>query len=153
MYPFAAWLTKHLIWLAVISLLIAHHAAFAQGAPATNGKLRYKARRGAPLTLIDSSDPRFTTELDANFPGVSSMESIETALPIGGKFDIQDNWQSPHISHDQGTAADVAARAGQCPNPYPVNLQLFLQACTLKGNSDSAHTIREGNHVHCYWDN
>jgi hypothetical protein len=74
----------------------------------------------------------------------------DMALPIGGKFDINDNWQSPHVSHDQGTAADVAARAGQCPANYTVNLSNFRQACLFAGSS-AANTITEGNHVHCRW--
>lgn len=75
----------------------------------------------------------------------------DMALPIGGKFDIQDNWQSPHISHDQGTAADVAAVAGSCPAQYTVNLSKFRLACINRGNSLPANTITEGNHVHCRW--
>jgi len=77
----------------------------------------------------------------------------DMALPIGGKFDIHDDWQSPHISHDQGTAADVAAAAGQCPGSYIVNLNTFRQACINVGHSLSANTITEGNHVHCRWPN
>jgi hypothetical protein len=75
----------------------------------------------------------------------------DMALPLGGKFDIQDNWQSPHISHDQGTAADVAAVAGSCPAKYTVNLNSFRLACINQGNSLAANTITEGNHVHCRW--
>lgn len=77
----------------------------------------------------------------------------DMALPIGGKFDIKDNWQSPHISHDQGTAADVAAVAGSCPANYTVNLNYFRLACINQGGSLSANTITEGNHVHCRWPN
>lgn len=77
----------------------------------------------------------------------------DMALPIGGKFDIHDNWQLPHISHDQGTAADVAAVAGQCPSAYIVNLNLFKQACINIGGSLPSNTITEGNHVHCRWPN
>lgn len=75
----------------------------------------------------------------------------DMALPIGGKFDIKDNWQSPHISHDQGTAADVAAVAGSCPAKYTVNLDNFRLACINRGNSLAVNTITEGNHVHCRW--
>jgi len=75
----------------------------------------------------------------------------DMALPIGGKFDINDNWQSPHISHDQGTAADVAAVAGQCPGSYIVNLNLFKSACINIGGANATRSITEGNHVHCNW--
>jgi hypothetical protein len=93
----------------------------------------------------------------------------DMALPIGGKFDvcwssaigctdkngdlIVKPWDSPHISHDQGTAADVAAVVGQCPKNYIVNLNVFKQACINIGGSLSANTITEGNHVHCRWPN
>ncbi len=77
----------------------------------------------------------------------------DMALPIGGKFDLKDNWQSPHISHDDGTAADVAAVAGSCPANYTVNLNSFRLACINQGNSLAANTITEGNHVHCRWPN
>jgi hypothetical protein len=77
----------------------------------------------------------------------------DMALPMGGKFDLKDNWQSPHISHDQGTAADVAAVPGSCPAKYAVNLNLFRQACITTGHSTAQNTITEGNHVHCRWPN
>jgi hypothetical protein len=76
----------------------------------------------------------------------------DMALPIGGKFDINDDWKSPHISHDDGTAADVAARAGQCPASYTVNLTNFRDACITAG-ALLRNTITEGNHVHCRWPN
>jgi hypothetical protein len=80
----------------------------------------------------------------------------DMALPIGGKFDITDNWQSPHASHDQGTAADVAVASGQCrPASYEVNGNLFLQACINQGNALAQNSIIETNgasvHVHCRW--
>ena len=77
----------------------------------------------------------------------------DMALPIGGKFDIHDDWQSPHISHDEGTAADVAASAGQCPASYIVNLNTFKNLCVSVGNASATHSITEGNHVHCRWTN
>ena len=74
----------------------------------------------------------------------------DMALPLGGKFDIQDNWQSPHISHDQGTAADVAVSSGQCNSNYWVNSAFFINECVAAG-SLARNTINEGNHVHCRW--
>lgn len=74
----------------------------------------------------------------------------DMALPIGGKFDINDDWQSPHISHDEGTAADVAATAGQCPANYTVNSNHFIQEC-INAGALAQNTINEGNHVHCRW--
>jgi hypothetical protein len=74
-------LRRHLTWIAMISLMIANNAGHAEDAPQPGGKLHYDAKRGEPLTLIDGSDPKFMAELDANFPGVVNMASIETALP------------------------------------------------------------------------
>jgi hypothetical protein len=74
----------------------------------------------------------------------------DMALPIGGKFDINDDWQSPHISHDEGTAADVAATAGQCPANYTVNSNHFIREC-INAGALAQNTINEGNHVHCRW--
>lgn len=78
MYSLAARSTKYLLCLLLTTAL---QAAITQPAPSPNGTLKYRAKRGAPLTLIDNSDPRFTSELNVNFPGVLSMGSIETALP------------------------------------------------------------------------
>lgn len=39
----------------------------------------------------------------------------DMALPFGGKFDTQDNWTSPHVAHDRGSAVDIAVTSNQCP--------------------------------------
>ncbi|MGA2000966.1 MAG: hypothetical protein ABSG52_13300 [Terriglobales bacterium] len=75
----------------------------------------------------------------------------DMALPIGGVFDLNDNWQPPHASHGQGTAVDVAVTSAQCPHNYLVNLNRFRLACINEGNSLALNTIAEGNHVHCRW--
>ena len=72
---------KYLTWIALALLMTAHDAARAQGTPEGKGKLQYVAKAGPPLTLIDSSDPRFDRELEANFPGVFAMDSVKAALP------------------------------------------------------------------------
>ena len=81
----------------------------------------------------------------------------DMALPMGGKFDIKDNWQSPHASHDQGTAADVAVASQQCrPASYEVNANLFLTSCIAKGalfGNSIIETHGTSIHVHCRWPN
>ncbi|MGD0792043.1 MAG: hypothetical protein ABR920_09755 [Terriglobales bacterium] len=72
----------------------------------------------------------------------------DMALPMGGKFDINDDWQSPHKSHDPGTAADVSDASGQCPASYVVNANRFEQACI---NAGTENTLIEFRHVHCRW--
>jgi len=57
------------------------HKAFAQESPVAGNSLAYHATRGAPLTLIDNSSPKFVTELETNFPSVLSMRNIDKALP------------------------------------------------------------------------
>jgi hypothetical protein len=73
---------------------------------------------------------------------------------LGGKFDIHDDWQSPHISHDQGTAADVAtvSKSGSCPASKVVNTSLFYAAC-VANNADRVRSIKHADHVHCNWAN
>jgi hypothetical protein len=78
----------------------------------------------------------------------------DMSLPLGGKFDIHDDWQSPHISHDQGTAADVAtvSKSGSCPASKVVNTSLFYAAC-VANNADRVRSIKHADHVHCNWAN
>jgi hypothetical protein len=83
--------------------------------------------------------------------GVGQVCVNDMALPLGGKFDIQRTWTSPHIAHDRGTAVDVAGPgSGQCPAGNQVVLADFLQACIANGAS-ATHSIPEGNHAHCNW--
>ncbi len=110
-----------------------------------------------------------TTYLNQYNPGQKICIN-DMALPIGGKFDIcwsaaigcrdanrnliVKPWDSPHISHDLGTAADVAVSSSQCqPSTYLVDQNLFLAACKASPGSLQANTIPEGNHVHCRWQN
>jgi len=58
-----------------------HQTARAQATAGSRGGLQYNGRPGEPLTFIDSSDPKFNTELETNFPGVLAMGSIEKAKP------------------------------------------------------------------------
>jgi hypothetical protein len=89
----------------------------------------------------------------------------DMALPIGGKFDLKNNWQSPHAAHDQGTAVDVAVISGQCSaisRNYLVNSDGFKSECTTYGATTAI--VECGNtivaecppgcsscHVHCQW--
>lgn len=78
----------------------------------------------------------------------------DMALPIGGKFDIKDNWQSPHASHDQGTAADVAVASSQCPAQNEVSANFFLASCVANGalsQNSIIETYGASVHVHCRW--
>ena len=76
--------TRVMAYLALtvwIGLMIAPNAAISQE-PQARGKLQYPSKPGEPVTLIDSSDPKFTSELETNFPGVLAMDSIDKALPF-----------------------------------------------------------------------
>jgi hypothetical protein len=74
----------------------------------------------------------------------------DATLPIGGKFDITDNWSSPHKEHDRGSAVDIADTQGQCPAANIVNAQAFAQACRSQG---AVYVGIETSppHVHCNW--
>lgn len=77
----------------------------------------------------------------------------DMALPIGGKFDLNNNWTSPHIVHDFGTAADIASTTNQCPAADIVSVarqQAFINLCVQNG-ALASNSIIEGNHVHCRW--
>ncbi|HEX3880725.1 MAG TPA: hypothetical protein VHW24_27275 [Bryobacteraceae bacterium] len=84
-------------------------------------------------------------------PGVSQLCTNDMTLPFGGKFDISDTWASPHISHDRGTAGDVAGPgSSQCPASNQVVISDFIAACVANG-ANATHSIPEGNHAHCNW--
>ena len=72
---------RTLTFVSLLSLISIDKVALAQETPYPRGKLQYKAKPGIPLTLIDHSDPVFRTHLEANFPGLLSMKSIEAAMP------------------------------------------------------------------------
>jgi hypothetical protein len=89
----------------------------------------------------------------ADHPGQEKVCTNDMALPFGGKFDIDQNWGSPHTAHDRGTAADVAGPGGsQCPAAYQVNVDEFLEDCRNHG-ALSAYSIPEGNHAHANFAN
>jgi len=83
----------------------------------------------------------------------------DMALPIGGKFDICWNggascpggptpWNSPHITHDFGTASDVGINSNTCPANNVVNANLWIKTCRKHG---AIETLNEGTHPHCRW--
>jgi hypothetical protein len=82
-------------------------------------------------------------------PGVTQICTNDMALPFGGKFDVDLNWTNPHISHDRGTAVDVAGPSSNgCPAANQVIISDFLNACVANG-AFPANSIPEGNHAHC----
>lgn len=102
-----------------------------------------------------------TQQYLASHAGVNQICINDCALPSGGKFDICNAaypgctavtpWANPHISHDRGTAADIAGpTSGQCPVGNRVVIAVFLQRCIANGAS-SIHSAPEGNHAHCNW--
>jgi hypothetical protein len=80
------------------------------------------------------------------------LAANDMGLPSGGKFDLNDNWTSPHITHDMGTAADIRGNGGQyaIPNQYQAE---FIGYC---GDFQATEAIVENvgtsnQHVHCRW--
>ncbi len=107
----------------------------------------------------------------ANYGGKSPVCTNDMALYIGGKFDICNDtenhckdssgnpiyapWTSPHISHDRGTAADVAGTGpaqGSRAGGNGVNINNFLSACVAKGALVN-YSLNESNHAHCQFAN
>jgi len=77
----------------------------------------------------------------------------DMALPIGGTFDITQNWAPPHKAHSLGTAVDVADVANQCTAAYVVNPNLFLQTSIRQGGASGSLSLIETGHVHVQWTN
>lgn len=76
----------------------------------------------------------------------------DMALPYGGKFDIYQNWISPHASHDRGSAVDVATTSNQCPPASVVtNPDAFLQLCVANGAKPYPISQVDPADVHCNW--
>lgn len=87
----------------------------------------------------------------AQHPEISRICTNDMALPFGGKFDISQNWTSPHSQHDRGTAADVAGiGSAQCANAggSGVDVAAFITACVENG-ALATYSFNEGNHAHC----
>ena len=80
-HPFATRPRLYLKFIVLLSLMIAPFAARAQDTSEPTTAMRFVAKAGPPLTLIGSSDPKFNSELEANFPGVLAMDSIQSMLP------------------------------------------------------------------------
>jgi hypothetical protein len=74
-------------------------------------------------------------------PEVGQIALNDMALPIGGRFDIDNNWVPPHADHDRGLAVDV--------NFVPSNLaNEFVEWCRLDG---ARFTLIGTNEIHCRW--
>jgi len=88
-------------------------------------------------------------------PNQTRVCTNDMALPWGGKFDIEalegNPWRNPHVSHDRGTAADVAGpTSSQCPVAEQLNVAQFVQACVARG---AQWNVAHANHAHCNWAN
>lgn len=76
----------------------------------------------------------------------------DMALMVGGKFDIHNNWTSPHISHDRGTAVDTATTTNQCSSSNVVtNPSAFLQECINNLAKPYPVSQIDAADVHCNW--
>jgi len=76
----------------------------------------------------------------------------DSALPWGGKFDIESasRWMKPHVSHDRGSAVDIATGVATAGCPYPVDGDKFLSLCKANGfNQTSSIYEKTKNHDHC----
>ena len=88
--------------------------------------------------------------LNTNNPG-GAICINDMSLPIGGVFDVSNTWRwhPPHVSHDWGTAADVATTTNQCSASNIVNPAAFMRACSSSGAID--RRLENPPHVHCRW--
>lgn len=73
----------------------------------------------------------------------------DMALPYGGKFDIHDDWKSPHAAHDRGSGVDVNFTRNQCPSYNLVYPSQFLNVCLANGSVGGGVSYYDSNDVHC----
>lgn len=83
-------------------------------------------------------------------PSQERVSLNDMGLPYGGKFDIQQNWTSPHITRDKGTAVDIGGNGGAYSIPN-ADQSIFLAFCR---NHNAAEAIQENvgtpnQHLHC----
>jgi len=56
----------------------------------------------------------------------------DMSLPMGGVFDLHDNWTRPHSSHRFGTDADLNKQPGNATAPIPCMEDRFLHRASIK---------------------
>ena len=81
-----------------------------------------------------------TVAYEVDYPGL--VYSNDMSLAFGGKFDINADWASPHINHDDGTAADI----DYIPSG---NVSDFLGYCEHFGAVD--YRLEANGSIHCRW--
>jgi len=104
----------------------------------------------------------YTTQDYRNFfEDTSLIGANDQALPYGGVFDLNSNWNPPHTYHYRGTAGDM--RGNMQAYSIPVSRQQwFVDRCTFYGaalaqieyanpNDSDAGVADQRRHVHCHW--
>lgn len=56
----------------------------------------------------------------------------DMSLPMGGVFDLHDNWTRPHSSHRLGTDADLNKQPGNATAPIPCTEDLYLHQASIE---------------------
>jgi hypothetical protein len=104
----------------------------------------------ATLTGIQNVASTYHSEYPAN--AVIAINDI--GLPIGGIFDLNENWVGPHDSHGPGRAVDVRGngRTNSVPR-IPAVQSRFREICKLKGATLALHEAvgTTNEHFHCQW--
>ncbi len=94
------------------------------------------------------------SEYVSQYNGGNPICANDMALPFGGKFDIQDSWASPRVSHDRGSAVDTAVTTTNCGSANVVtNGNAMVQACINHQELAANSYYLAGVAVHCNWDN
>lgn len=126
----------------------------AHGGTAYNHYMETTAAYGLYYTTTDY------LALHPDTPG-GMLADNDQGLPYGGKFDLNQDWQSPHIYHDRGTAGDM--RGNDQQYSIPVSRQGdFTRLCSARGAvlaqieyttaGDDDTTVGDlRRHVHCHW--
>jgi hypothetical protein len=112
------------------------------GSTATHPDNHYLAQGVAPYFVL------LANLYKQQFPDNPILQYNDSSLSSGGLFDINDTWNSPHVSHREGHNMDV--RANATPTAIPdANIQAFTKLVRKLGGSYLLENVGTPNqHVH-----
>ena len=85
------------------------------------------------------------------YPSQGKIAVNDMALPFGGIFDVDQDWETPHITHSRGKAVDVRGNTESLAIPTSQQ-QEFVEICEDKGAIEAiAHGSGSNRHIHCRW--
>ena len=91
-------------------------------------------------------------EFLSQHPSQVKIAINDMSLPYGGTFDINQNWQTPHVSHQAGKGVDVRGNGALYAIPDAQQAE-FRQLCMDNGATQAITEFSgtSNQHVHCLW--